>query len=225
MCSTSPPVASQEKIWPPGAQCHSSSPGTLVPACWSRSVKYPSQIYFLNVRVKNILWGTQMSSPGRVAGSCRLVFNLLMPIKSEAWFIQYQRIYDKYMSHCIFCCFFLLISSSFDFLFTWPVDAFKPPQRCTDKPFRLCVSDVFKGECQSSVIVDTSVSILKILLILSRPGLGLLCNWEDWGWFCSDWWQDTGNASQWNVHSQRYALVFICSQFGPGNTLWNYENK
>uniref|UniRef100_A0A672FL42 HBS1-like protein n=1 Tax=Salarias fasciatus TaxID=181472 RepID=A0A672FL42_SALFA len=27
------------------------------------------------------------------------------------------------------------------------IDAFKPPQRSVDKPFRLCVSDVFKGIC------------------------------------------------------------------------------
>lgn len=26
-------------------------------------------------------------------------------------------------------------------------DSFKPPQRSVDKPFRLCVSDVFKGKC------------------------------------------------------------------------------
>ena len=26
-------------------------------------------------------------------------------------------------------------------------DSFKPPQRSIDKPFRLCVSDVFKGKC------------------------------------------------------------------------------
>lgn len=28
-----------------------------------------------------------------------------------------------------------------------PIDSFKPPQRSVDKPFRLCVSDVFKGKC------------------------------------------------------------------------------
>uniref|UniRef100_A0A8D0PG23 HBS1-like protein n=1 Tax=Sus scrofa TaxID=9823 RepID=A0A8D0PG23_PIG len=27
------------------------------------------------------------------------------------------------------------------------IDSFKPPQRSVDKPFRLCVSDVFKGKC------------------------------------------------------------------------------
>lgn len=52
---------------------------------------------------------------------------------------------------------FLLFTNFFPFFFFFllfvlcpgfflsPTDAFKPPQRSIDKPFRLCVSDVFKG--------------------------------------------------------------------------------
>lgn len=38
MFSTSPPAACQEKTSPPRVRLHSSPPGTLASACWSRLV-------------------------------------------------------------------------------------------------------------------------------------------------------------------------------------------
>lgn len=48
-------------------------------------------------------------------------------------------------------------------------DSFKPPQRSIDKPFRLCVSDVFKGECCSA----WCACLLRVLL----SGTVMLGHW------------------------------------------------
>lgn len=50
-------------------------------------------------------------------------------------------------------------------------------------------------------------------LSLSRPGFRLLCYWEDWGRLHSDWWQDSGHASQWDLHRQRYCTLYTFSSF------------
>lgn len=48
-------------------------------------------------------------------------------------------------------------------------DSFKPPQRSIDKPFRLCVSDVFKGECCAAEWLCGAARLLSVsrFLILS----------------------------------------------------------
>lgn len=108
------------------------------------------------------------------------------------------------------CCFVTLFLSAV--LFLSVKDAFKAPQRSVDKPFRLCVSDVFKGtiifdtQCllasQYEVSILCHFSKLKRLLMLHfpplRPRFRLLCYRKDWGWLYSDWRQDSGYASQWN---------------------------
>lgn len=51
-----------------------------------------------------------------------------------------------------------------------PADAFKPPQRSIDKPFRLCVSDVFKGKSHWCILSKSICDFIRIPFIyFSKP--------------------------------------------------------
>lgn len=55
--------------------------------------------------------------------------------------------------------------------FLSPADSFKPPQRSVEKPFRLCVSDVFKGQRHQSTLTKTITHFLTFSAVTVR----LLC--------------------------------------------------
>lgn len=54
-------------------------------------------------------------------------------------------------------------------------DSFKPPQRSIDKPFRLCVSDVFKGECCSVWCACPLCVLLSRTVMLGHCGRWNVC--------------------------------------------------
>uniref|UniRef100_A0A8C6U7A9 HBS1-like protein n=1 Tax=Neogobius melanostomus TaxID=47308 RepID=A0A8C6U7A9_9GOBI len=66
------------------------------------------------------------------------------------------------------------------------IDAFKPPQRSVDKPFRLCVSDVFKGAVAAAWTCQMVFALCFHEVCVYRPGFRLLCHREDRGW-ALDW--------------------------------------
>lgn len=52
--------------------------------------------------------------------------------------------------------------------FLSPADSFKAPQRSVEKPFRLCVSDVFKGQWHQSTLAKPTTHFITRLTVTIR---------------------------------------------------------